>query len=90
MERMVASSVFIGVHLWLRLVRSSSPEIAPRGLLHLGHYAGALRNRVRLQREYRTYILIVDLQALTDHSEEAADGWRGRPGRCCWTVCSSA
>ncbi len=42
----------------------------PTGPLHLGHYTGALRNRVRLQREYKTYILIADLQALTDHSEE--------------------
>jgi tryptophanyl-tRNA synthetase len=41
----------------------------PTGPLHLGHYAGALANRVRLQREYRTYILIADLQALTDNAE---------------------
>jgi len=41
----------------------------PTGPLHLGHYAGALASRVRLQREYDTYILIADLQALTDHAE---------------------
>jgi len=41
----------------------------PTGPLHLGHYAGALASRVRLQHEYRTYILIADLQALTDHAE---------------------
>ena len=44
----------------------------PTGPLHLGHYTGALANRVRLQHEYRTYILIADLQALTDHAEEPA------------------
>ncbi len=42
----------------------------PTGPLHLGHYTGALVNRVRLQHEYQTYILIADLQALTDHAEE--------------------
>lgn len=41
----------------------------PTGPLHLGHYTGALANRVRLQHEYRTYVLIADLQALTDHAE---------------------
>jgi tryptophanyl-tRNA synthetase len=41
----------------------------PTGPLHLGHYTGALANRVRLQREHRTYVLIADLQALTDHAE---------------------
>jgi tryptophanyl-tRNA synthetase len=42
----------------------------PTGPLHLGHYTGALVNRVRLQRDYQTYILIADLQALTDHAEQ--------------------
>jgi tryptophanyl-tRNA synthetase len=41
----------------------------PTGPLHLGHYVGSLRNRVRLQAEYDTYILIADLQALTDNFE---------------------
>jgi tryptophanyl-tRNA synthetase len=39
----------------------------PTGPLHLGHYVGSLANRVRLQDEYRTFILIADIQALTDH-----------------------
>ncbi len=42
----------------------------PTGPLHLGHYTGALVHRIRLQQEYETYLLIADLQALTDHSEE--------------------
>jgi tryptophanyl-tRNA synthetase len=41
----------------------------PTGPLHLGHYVGSLHNRVRLQNEYDTYILIADVQALTDNFE---------------------
>ncbi len=42
----------------------------PTGPLHLGHYVGSLKSRVDLQREYATYVLIADLQALTDHAEQ--------------------
>src|ERR1700726_2100862 len=41
----------------------------PTSPLHLGHYVGSLQNRVRLQDEYDTYILIADVQALTDNFE---------------------
>lgn len=41
----------------------------PTGPLHLGHYVGSLQNRVALQSEYDTYILIADVQALTDNFE---------------------
>ena len=41
----------------------------PTGPLHLGHYVGSLQNRVRLQDEYDTYVLIADIQALTDNFE---------------------
>ncbi len=41
----------------------------PTGPLHLGHYVGSLQNRVRLQHEYDTYVLIADVQALTDNFE---------------------
>src|ERR1700685_4140941 len=41
----------------------------PTGPLHLGHYVGSLQNRVRLQDEYDTYLLIADIQALTDNFE---------------------
>jgi len=41
----------------------------PTGPLHLGHYVGSLQNRVLLQNEYDTYILIADVQALTDNFE---------------------
>ena len=45
----------------------------PTGPLHLGHYAGSLRNRVRLQDEHDQTLLIADLQALTDNVGRAAD-----------------
>jgi tryptophanyl-tRNA synthetase len=41
----------------------------PTGPLHLGHYVGSLKNRVKLQDEYDTYVLIADIQALTDNFE---------------------
>ena len=41
----------------------------PTGPLHLGHYAGSLRNSVRLQAQYETFILIADIQALTTNFE---------------------
>ena len=43
----------------------------PTGKLHLGHYVGSLRERVRLQNsgEYdKIFIMIADAQALTDHA----------------------
>ena len=39
----------------------------PTGKLHLGHYFGSIENRVKLQYDYDTYILIADVQALTDN-----------------------
>ena len=41
----------------------------PTGRLHLGHYVGSLANRVALQEAYETFVLIADVQALTDHFE---------------------
>ncbi|GBF05195.1 tryptophanyl-tRNA synthetase II, trpS [Deinococcus aerius] len=41
----------------------------PTGPLHIGHYVGSLRNRVALQHEYETYVLLADVQALTDNFE---------------------
>ncbi len=37
----------------------------PTGRLHLGHFVGTLKNRVKLQDEYETFILIADYHALT-------------------------
>jgi len=41
----------------------------PTGRLHLGHYVGSLANRVALQEAYESFVLIADVQALTDHFE---------------------
>jgi tryptophanyl-tRNA synthetase len=35
----------------------------PSGKLHLGHYVGTLENRVKLQHEYDTYILLANVHA---------------------------
>ena len=37
----------------------------PTGRLHLGHYVGSLRNRVRLQDEFDSLFIIADLHMLT-------------------------
>lgn len=42
----------------------------PTGNLHLGHYFGSLQNRVKLQKDYDTFILIADVQALTDNFDK--------------------
>ena len=41
----------------------------PTGRLHIGHYFGSLKKRVELQNsgEYDQYVLIADVQALTDN-----------------------
>jgi tryptophanyl-tRNA synthetase len=42
----------------------------PTGRLHLGHWVGSIRNRVRLQDEYECFFLIADLHSLTTHYEQ--------------------
>ncbi len=41
----------------------------PTGSLHLGHYVGSLKSRVALQHSCKQFILIADMQALTDNFE---------------------
>jgi tryptophanyl-tRNA synthetase len=41
----------------------------PTGPLHVGHYVGSLKNRVQLQHQYRTFVLVADMQALTDNAD---------------------
>jgi tryptophanyl-tRNA synthetase len=54
---------------------SSSPRkriltgIRPTGSLHLGHYAGALENWVRLQKDYECFFLIADYQ-VSDYADD--------------------
>lgn len=41
----------------------------PTGKLHLGHFVGSLLNRVALQDTMQQYVMIADVQALTDNFE---------------------
>ena len=44
----------------------------PTGRLHVGHYAGSLKERVELQNSGqfdKVFIMIADAQALTDNAE---------------------
>ncbi|MEX0750286.1 MAG: tryptophan--tRNA ligase [Dehalococcoidia bacterium] len=43
--------------------------IRPTGSLHLGHYAGALENWIRLQNEYECFFLIADYQ-VSDYADD--------------------
>jgi tryptophanyl-tRNA synthetase len=40
----------------------------PTGKLHLGHYVGTLKNRIKLQHEYESIFIIADLHMLTTRS----------------------
>lgn len=44
----------------------------PTGRLHLGHYVGSLKNRVRLQDTHECFFLIADLHMLTTRPEKQA------------------
>jgi tryptophanyl-tRNA synthetase len=41
----------------------------PTGKMHIGHYIGTLKNRVELQDEYETFILIANIHALSDNTD---------------------
>ena len=42
----------------------------PTGPLHIGHYFGSLVSRKELENEYESFVMIADVQALTDHFKE--------------------
>ena len=44
----------------------------PTGKLHLGHYIGSLKRRLELQKNdsYRSFVMIADMQALTDNAHD--------------------
>ncbi len=42
----------------------------PTGKLHLGHYVGSLKNRIKLQEEYECFFIIADLHTLTTQPEK--------------------
>lgn len=41
----------------------------PTGKLHIGHFVGSISNRLKLQDEYKQFVMIADAQALTDHAD---------------------
>lgn len=43
--------------------------VRPTGAMHLGHYAGALENWIRLQDEYECFFLIADYQ-VSDYADD--------------------
>jgi tryptophanyl-tRNA synthetase len=42
----------------------------PTGKLHLGHFVGSLKNRVKLQDEYEVFLIVADLHTLTTKSSK--------------------
>lgn len=56
---------------WIMLTATTKGRILtgvrPSGALHLGHYAGALRNWLTLEDDYECFFLIADYQVLNDH-----------------------
>lgn len=51
----------------------------PTGPLHLGHYVGTLKNRVKLQNEYDCFFIMADLHTLTTNfSKEKTSTIRDR------------
>jgi tryptophanyl-tRNA synthetase len=53
----------------------------PTGKLHLGHYVGSLKNRVRLQREYECFFIIADLHTLTTKPQKESIAGIGENAR---------
>lgn len=45
----------------------------PTGRLHIGHYVGSLKNRLRLQDDYDCYFLVADYHMLTTHFDRIGD-----------------
>jgi tryptophanyl-tRNA synthetase len=59
----------------LAAVDSSTPQLVvsgmrPTGLMHLGHYHGALKNWVGMQSQMPCYFFVADWHALTTHYED--------------------
>ncbi|MCH9621717.1 MAG: Tryptophan--tRNA ligase 2 [Chlamydiia bacterium] len=44
----------------------------PTGPLHIGHYIGTLKNRIKMQHEYETFIMVADSQAITDYYDNVS------------------
>ena len=44
----------------------------PTGKLHLGHYVGTLENRIKLQDEYETFIILANVHSYTTNYKDPA------------------
>lgn len=58
----------------LKVITMAQKEIVltgdrPTGPLHLGHFVGSLANRLELEKKYEQYVMVADVQALTDNFE---------------------
>ena len=42
----------------------------PTGPLHIGHYIGSLKNRISMQSEYDSFVMVADTQAITDNFDD--------------------
>ena len=45
----------------------------PTGRLHLGHWVGAVENRVKMQDDYECYFIIANIQAFTTRMDKPAE-----------------
>lgn len=43
----------------------------PTGRLHIGHYVGSLENRIKLQHEYDTYIILANVHAYANYYQNS-------------------
>jgi tryptophanyl-tRNA synthetase len=43
----------------------------PTGKLHIGHYVGALENRIKLQYEFETYIILANVHAYANYYSDS-------------------
>lgn len=71
-SRIVKSSFFVYEREGVTMARTKEVILTgdrPTGPLHLGHYVGSLANRVKLQDEFDQFVIIADMQALTDNFE---------------------
>ena len=57
------------------MIKNTKPRIltgdTPSGKLHIGHYVGTLENRVKLQDQYDTFILLANVHAYANDYKQA-------------------
>ncbi len=66
---LVTSPLFAILEIIMAEKKISLTGDRPTGKLHLGHYVGSLLSRMKLQDEYKQFVMIADVQALTDNAD---------------------